>query len=198
MTPRLPAEKLWQRWWLDSRATNGLSPNVFSSQMEKGAHAIPHDLKSDADQQKGRQSHYHSHCQWAEQRLYAVGKCVGQEYREGQQHESDNCGRKGESKTAAPRLGRVRPQGNSDRNRTRVDRKGKRQGVERVPHNVLRCNGTLDFVAALVVATFITLLLVPVLYSIFVLDLRIVKWETSGHVDKSEGSRSTEAVRLLM
>jgi len=27
------------------------------------------------------------------------------------------------------------------------------------------------------VATFVTLLLVPVLYSIFVLDLKIVKWE---------------------
>ena len=34
------------------------------------------------------------------------------------------------------------------------------------------------------VATFITLLLLPVLYSIFVLDLKIVKWEglTEGHV----------------
>jgi hypothetical protein len=33
------------------------------------------------------------------------------------------------------------------------------------------------------VATFITLLLVPVLYSIFVLDLKFVKWEgpTEGH-----------------
>jgi hypothetical protein len=28
------------------------------------------------------------------------------------------------------------------------------------------------------VATFITLLLVPVLYSIFVLDLKIIRWET--------------------
>ena len=27
-------------------------------------------------------------------------------------------------------------------------------------------------------ATFITLLLVPVIYSIFVLDLKLVKWET--------------------
>ncbi len=32
-------------------------------------------------------------------------------------------------------------------------------------------------IGGLGVATFITLLLVPVLYSIFVLDLRIVKWE---------------------
>jgi hypothetical protein len=30
----------------------------------------------------------------------------------------------------------------------------------------------------LAVATFITLLLVPVFYSIFVLDLKIVSWET--------------------
>ena len=33
-------------------------------------------------------------------------------------------------------------------------------------------------IGGLAVATFITLLLVPVLYSIFVLDLKIVKWET--------------------
>jgi hypothetical protein len=33
-------------------------------------------------------------------------------------------------------------------------------------------------IGGLAVATFITLLLVPVLYSIAVLDLRIVKWET--------------------
>jgi hypothetical protein len=29
-------------------------------------------------------------------------------------------------------------------------------------------------------ATFITLLLVPVIYSIFVLDLKLIKWETAG------------------
>ncbi|HUR19560.1 MAG TPA: efflux RND transporter permease subunit, partial [Vicinamibacterales bacterium] len=33
-------------------------------------------------------------------------------------------------------------------------------------------------IGGLTVATFVTLLLVPVLYSIFVLDLKIVKWET--------------------
>jgi len=32
-------------------------------------------------------------------------------------------------------------------------------------------------IGGLSVATFITLLLVPVLYAIFVLDLKIVKWE---------------------
>jgi hypothetical protein len=38
-------------------------------------------------------------------------------------------------------------------------------------------------IGGLGVATFITLLLVPVLYSIFVLDLKIVKW---GAVEKDE------------
>ena len=32
----------------------------------------------------------------------------------------------------------------------------------------------------MMVATFITLLLVPVIYSIFVLDLKLIKWETTG------------------
>ncbi len=32
-------------------------------------------------------------------------------------------------------------------------------------------------IGGLTVATFVTLLLVPVMYSIFVLDLKIVKWE---------------------
>lgn len=36
-------------------------------------------------------------------------------------------------------------------------------------------------IGGLSVATFIELLLVPVLYAIFVLDLKIVKWETVGH-----------------
>jgi len=35
-------------------------------------------------------------------------------------------------------------------------------------------------IGGLAVATFITLLLVPVLYSIFVLDLKILKWEPKG------------------
>jgi len=35
-------------------------------------------------------------------------------------------------------------------------------------------------IGGLSVATFIELLLVPVLYAIFVLDLKIVKWETVG------------------
>jgi multidrug efflux pump subunit AcrB len=32
-------------------------------------------------------------------------------------------------------------------------------------------------IGGLTVATFVTLILVPVLYAIFVLDLRIIKWE---------------------
>ncbi len=42
-------------------------------------------------------------------------------------------------------------------------------------------------IGGLTVATFITLLLVPVLYSIFVLDLKIVKWQT-----KEEQSPSSQ------
>ncbi len=42
-------------------------------------------------------------------------------------------------------------------------------------------------IGGLTIATFTTLLLVPVLYSIFVLDLRIVKWEGKGsHSNKKE------------
>jgi len=42
-------------------------------------------------------------------------------------------------------------------------------------------------IGGLGVATFITLLLVPVLYAIFVLDLKIVKWEgpTESHEEKT-------------
>jgi len=39
-------------------------------------------------------------------------------------------------------------------------------------------------IGGLAVATFITLLLVPVFYSIFVLDLKWIKWETT--VDRQE------------
>jgi hypothetical protein len=41
-------------------------------------------------------------------------------------------------------------------------------------------------IGGLAVATFITLLLVPVLYSIFVLDLKLIKWEVQ------ESSATTE------
>src|SRR5262249_3544321 len=41
-------------------------------------------------------------------------------------------------------------------------------------------------IGGLTVATFVTLLLVPVIYAIFVLDLKLVKWdETSPHHDQA-------------
>jgi len=36
-------------------------------------------------------------------------------------------------------------------------------------------------IGGLTVATFVTLLVVPVLYATFVLDLKLVKWETTAH-----------------
>jgi hypothetical protein len=39
-------------------------------------------------------------------------------------------------------------------------------------------SGSAGRIGGLAVATFITLLLVPVLYAIFVFDLKILKWET--------------------
>ena len=42
-------------------------------------------------------------------------------------------------------------------------------------------------IGGLAVATFITLLLVPVLYSIFVLDLKIIRWESKVAVPDSAG-----------
>jgi Cu/Ag efflux pump CusA len=36
-------------------------------------------------------------------------------------------------------------------------------------------------IGGLTVATFVTLLVVPVLYATFVLDLKLVKWETTTH-----------------
>jgi multidrug efflux pump subunit AcrB len=48
-------------------------------------------------------------------------------------------------------------------------------------------------IGGLAVATFITLLLVPVLYSIFVLDLKIIRWESKDSVKQSE-KRTTEAM----
>ena len=46
-------------------------------------------------------------------------------------------------------------------------------------------------IGGLGVATFITLLLVPVLYSIFVLDLKIVKWEgpSEGMISEHAGDK---------
>lgn len=49
-------------------------------------------------------------------------------------------------------------------------------------------------IGGLAVATFITLLLVPVLYSIFVLDLKIIRWETKEHEPKTEVHAVPETV----
>jgi multidrug efflux pump subunit AcrB len=47
-------------------------------------------------------------------------------------------------------------------------------------------------IGGLAVATFITLLLVPVLYAIFVLDLKLIKWETV-HVAEDRGQAENPA-----
>ncbi len=43
-------------------------------------------------------------------------------------------------------------------------------------------------IGGLAVATFITLLLVPVLYSIFVLDLKIIRWESKGSAKEADAA----------
>ena len=43
-------------------------------------------------------------------------------------------------------------------------------------------------IGGLSVATFITLLLVPVLYAIFVLDLKLVKWEKDESTDYTDNA----------
>jgi multidrug efflux pump subunit AcrB len=47
-------------------------------------------------------------------------------------------------------------------------------------------------IGGLAVATFITLLLVPVLYSIFVLDLKIIRWETKQTASETESRAHVE------
>ena len=49
-------------------------------------------------------------------------------------------------------------------------------------------------IGGLAVATFITLLLVPVLYSIFVLDLKIIRWETKQPAAETEAHIPAETV----
>jgi len=46
-------------------------------------------------------------------------------------------------------------------------------------------------IGGLSVATFITLLLVPVIYSIFVLDLKLVKWEKVEHTPLQPAEQAT-------
>jgi len=49
-------------------------------------------------------------------------------------------------------------------------------------------------IGGLGVATFITLLLVPVLYSIFVLDLKIIRWEANESTMHGELPEAAKAV----
>jgi len=53
-------------------------------------------------------------------------------------------------------------------------------------------------ISGLVVATFITLLLVPVLYSILVLDLKFVKWEGPSKSDKEKTARGTRGLSACL
>jgi multidrug efflux pump subunit AcrB len=46
-------------------------------------------------------------------------------------------------------------------------------------------------IGGLAVATFITLLLVPVFYAIFVLDLKCIKWETTEKREQARGAEPT-------
>jgi hypothetical protein len=50
-------------------------------------------------------------------------------------------------------------------------------------------------IGGLAVATFITLLLVPVFYSIFVLDLKWIKWETTE--DREPTTKTEAATRMI-
>jgi hypothetical protein len=51
-------------------------------------------------------------------------------------------------------------------------------------------------IGGLTAATFITLLLVPVIYSIFVLDLKLIKWDRHEEavIEASHGLQPAEAV----
>ena len=63
---------------------------------------------------------------------------------------------------------------------THIDRMaGRRIPTEEWLINEL--SGERSQIGGLIVATFITLLLVPVIYAIFVLDLKIVKWDRVEH-----------------
>ena len=48
-------------------------------------------------------------------------------------------------------------------------------------------------IGGLSIATFVTLILVPVLYSIFVLDLKLIKWETHEPVEKRAAAHTSAA-----
>ena len=47
-------------------------------------------------------------------------------------------------------------------------------------------------IGGLTIATFVTLLLVPVIYSIFVLDLKLIKWEAPADAEPETAELTTE------
>lgn len=47
-------------------------------------------------------------------------------------------------------------------------------------------------IGGLTIATFLTLLLVPVIYAIFVLDLKFVRWELRGAPQVVQAKRAAE------
>jgi len=51
-------------------------------------------------------------------------------------------------------------------------------------------------IGGLTIATFVTLLLVPVFYSIVVLDLKLIKWDTVAHSEDAGAEASNEHVHL--
>ena len=53
-------------------------------------------------------------------------------------------------------------------------------------------------IGGLTIATFVTLLLVPVIYSIFVLDLKLIKWETPLVKEAATTDLTTEEFPWLM
>jgi Cu/Ag efflux pump CusA len=48
-------------------------------------------------------------------------------------------------------------------------------------------------IGGLTIATFVTLLLVPVIYSIFVLDLKLIRWETIAPASSEAALHSVES-----
>ena len=46
-------------------------------------------------------------------------------------------------------------------------------------------------IGGLTIATFVTLLLVPVIYSIFVLDLKLIKWESAAAAEPTPAVEPT-------
>jgi len=51
-------------------------------------------------------------------------------------------------------------------------------------------------IGGLTIATFVTLLLVPVIYSIFVLDLKLIEWECPAEVEQTPAAGLTSEAAL--